>query len=75
MEFAGEGLETVSFDAFDRCDRCGHQALALARKPGFSDLLFCAHHHRDHEDALITSGWAVVFDHSTYEGYKQPVTA
>jgi len=73
MEFTDNRLETASFDAYDRCDRCGSQALALARKTGFTDLLFCGHHHRTHEDALITSGWAVVFDHSTYEGYRQPV--
>lgn len=63
----------VTFNAYDRCDRCGSQALACASKPEFEDLLFCGHHHRMHEDALITSGWAVVFDHAEYERYRQPV--
>ena len=52
----------VSFTALDRCDRCGAQAYVQASKEGFSELLFCKHHSRRHEDALLTSGWTVVED-------------
>lgn len=66
-------VELVSFSALDRCDRCGSQALAIARKEGLADLLFCNHHRRRHEDALITQGFEVVFDAATYESYREPV--
>ncbi len=36
----------------DRCDRCGAQAFVRATLRGGLDLLFCAHHWRDNEDAL-----------------------
>ncbi|YAL84476.1 DUF7455 domain-containing protein [Dermacoccaceae bacterium W4C1] len=36
----------------DRCDRCGAQAFIRARLSGGSDLLFCAHHGREHLAAL-----------------------
>lgn len=66
-------VETVSFTAHDRCDRCGSQALMVAEKDGNADLLFCAHHTRRHEDALLAQGWTVTFDQATYESYRQPV--
>ena len=66
-------VETVSFTAHDRCDRCGSQALSVARKAGRSDLLFCGHHNREHEPELLTQGWEVIFDAATYESYRQPV--
>ena len=62
-------VETQSFTANDRCDRCRSQALSVARKAGREDLLFCAHHKTRHEDALITQGWTVVFDAETYDSY------
>lgn len=73
MKFSGDALEAISFDATDRCDRCGSQALALARKTGFADLLFCGHHHRDHSDALIEDSWTVIFDEATWNSYTEPV--
>ncbi|WP_149204622.1 DUF7455 domain-containing protein [Actinotalea subterranea] len=42
----------------DRCDSCGAQAYVRATihtADGLS-LLFCGHHFRDHELALLTSG-------------------
>ncbi|MDE9366780.1 hypothetical protein PZ938_14290 [Luteipulveratus sp. YIM 133132] len=36
----------------DRCDRCGAQAFIRARLTGGSELLFCAHHGREHLDKL-----------------------
>jgi len=34
--------------AADRCDRCGAQAYILARLTSGGELLFCAHHGREH---------------------------
>lgn len=46
--------------ALDRCDRCGAQAYirAVLQKSG-KDLLFCAHHAREHEGKLksLVSIW------------------
>jgi hypothetical protein len=32
----------------ERCDRCGARAAVRAVLPGGADLLFCAHHGRQH---------------------------
>lgn len=48
--------DTVGMDtkltASDRCDRCGAQAYMRVTLPSLSELLFCAHHAREHGDAL-----------------------
>jgi hypothetical protein len=36
----------------ERCDRCGARAAIRATLPGGSDLVFCAHHGRQHADRL-----------------------
>jgi hypothetical protein len=36
----------------DRCDRCGAQAYIRARLVSGGELLFCAHHGRQHLPAL-----------------------
>lgn len=36
----------------DRCDRCGAQAFVRARLAGGFELLFCAHHGREHIEKL-----------------------
>jgi hypothetical protein len=36
----------------DRCDRCGARAAVRAVLPGGSDLVFCAHHGRQHVSRL-----------------------
>jgi hypothetical protein len=38
--------------AMDRCDRCGAQAFVRALLPNGLELLFCAHHSRQHSSAL-----------------------
>ena len=38
--------------AADRCDRCGAQAYIRARLISGGELLFCAHHGREHLPAL-----------------------
>ncbi len=55
-------LELVEFSATDRCDRCGAKAHHLARKPGFSDLLFCGHHIRRLTESLLDKNWNIISD-------------
>jgi hypothetical protein len=38
--------------AVDRCDRCGAQAYLRVELDGGGELLFCAHHARQHGDKL-----------------------
>jgi hypothetical protein len=38
--------------AVDRCDRCGAQAYLRVELAGGGELLFCAHHGREHGDKL-----------------------
>lgn len=38
--------------AADRCDRCGAKAYVRARLHAGGELLFCAHHGREHIPAL-----------------------
>jgi hypothetical protein len=51
-ETADEGL-AGALTAMDRCDRCGAQAYVRALLPNCLELLFCAHHSRQHLSALI----------------------
>jgi len=43
---------TKPLNAMDVCDRCGATAYVRVRLPGSGELLFCAHHNRQHADAL-----------------------
>jgi len=36
----------------DVCDRCGARAYVRVLLPGSAELLFCAHHARQHAEAL-----------------------
>lgn len=36
----------------ERCDRCGARAAVRAVLPGGADLLFCAHHGRQHAEKI-----------------------
>ena len=38
--------------AVDRCDRCGAQAYLRVMIRGGGELLFCAHHAREHGEKL-----------------------
>ncbi len=40
--------------ASDRCDRCGAQAYLRVELASGSELLFCAHHAREHGEKLRT---------------------
>ncbi|SDR84728.1 DUF7455 domain-containing protein [Microlunatus soli] len=45
-------IEDAALTAADRCDRCGAQAYVRVTLPGGSQLLFCAHHGKEHADKL-----------------------
>ncbi|WP_248582035.1 hypothetical protein [Nocardioides sp. InS609-2] len=42
----------AALSAADRCDRCGAQAYLRVELQSGGELLFCAHHAREHADAL-----------------------
>ncbi len=41
-----------ALSAADRCDRCGAQAYLRVELRSGGELLFCAHHAREHGDKL-----------------------
>jgi hypothetical protein len=43
---------TTPMNAMNRCDRCGAQAYVRVLLYSRQDLLFCAHHYRQHAPAL-----------------------
>jgi hypothetical protein len=43
---------TRPLTALDLCDRCGAQAYVRVLLPNSGELLFCAHHGREHAEAL-----------------------
>src|SRR6266700_7373237 len=47
-----DGALAWALTAMDRCDRCGAQAYVRALLPNGLELLFCAHHNRQHSSAL-----------------------
>ena len=49
---AGAQARSRWLTAVDRCDRCGAQAYVRVLLPGALELLFCAHHNRQHSSAL-----------------------
>ena len=42
----------AALTAADRCDRCGAQAYLRVELESGGELLFCAHHAREHGDKL-----------------------
>lgn len=44
--------QLTGLSAVDRCDRCGAQAYVRVELAGGAELLFCAHHAKQHEDKL-----------------------
>ncbi len=45
-------IEGSALSAADRCDRCGAQAYVRVTLVSGFDLLFCAHHSKEHADKL-----------------------
>jgi hypothetical protein len=59
-------MTTLVLTTADRCDRCGARAYVLVGvsvpEGGNHELLFCAHHYRQHENQLLFSGARVLLD-------------
>jgi hypothetical protein len=55
-------LAPAALTAADRCDRCSAQAYVRATLHAGGELLFCAHHGREHIPAL--AGLAEIHDES-----------
>ncbi len=45
-------IETAALNSADRCDRCGAQAYVRVTMASGFELLFCAHHGKEHADKL-----------------------
>jgi hypothetical protein len=61
-------METRTLTAVDRCDKCAAQAYVAFKIVGM-ELLFCAHHAREHGDALLAKGAVKTVDNTaTLEG-------
>lgn len=45
-------VEDAALTAADRCDRCGAQAYVRVTLQTGGELLFCAHHSKEHADRL-----------------------
>ncbi|MGI8769788.1 MAG: DUF7455 domain-containing protein [Propionibacteriaceae bacterium] len=41
-------IEDTALTASDRCDRCGAQAYVRVTLQGGGQLMFCAHHSKEH---------------------------
>jgi hypothetical protein len=61
-------LAATPLSAADRCDRCGARAYLRAVLPSGSELLFCAHHAREHAAALRTVAIEIQDDTERLEG-------
>ncbi|MBS44106.1 MAG: hypothetical protein CMH83_13265 [Nocardioides sp.] len=59
--------------AEDRCDRCGAQAYLRVELQSGGELLFCAHHAREHSDALKEVASTVVDE--THKLHGTPAAA
>ncbi|MFT4262761.1 MAG: hypothetical protein QM572_05225 [Nocardioides sp.] len=59
--------------AADRCDRCGAQAYLRVELQSGGELLFCAHHAREHGDKIKELA-ANVTDETHKLTEKRPVT-
>ncbi len=44
--------QPAALTAVDRCDRCGAQAYLRVELQSGGELLFCAHHAREHGDKI-----------------------
>ncbi len=63
----------ASLTAEDRCDRCGAQAYLRVELASGGELLFCAHHAREHGDKLKQV--AIVVHDETHKLASTPAVA
>jgi hypothetical protein len=64
---------SASLSAADRCDRCGAQAYLRVELQSGGELLFCAHHAREHGEKLREIAARVVDE--TTKLSRTPATA
>lgn len=64
-------LANETLTAADRCDRCGAQAYLRVRLTSGGELLFCAHHGREHSVKLREVAAAVTDETSRLTGSSQ----
>ncbi len=64
---------TAALSAVDRCDRCGAQAYLRVELQSGGELLFCAHHAREHGDKIKELA-ANVVDETHKLTEKRPIT-
>ena len=63
----------AALSAADRCDRCGAQAYLKVELLSGGELLFCAHHAREHGEALKALAGTVIDE--THRLAETPATA
>lgn len=63
---------STSLTAEDRCDRCGAQAYLRVELASGLDLLFCAHHAREHGNKLREVATTVVDETHKLGGSSTP---
>jgi hypothetical protein len=63
----------AALTAGDRCDRCGAQAYLRVELQSGGELLFCAHHAREHGDKLREVASTVVDE--THKLTRTPASA
>ncbi|TIC85416.1 hypothetical protein [Nocardioides sp. GY 10127] len=61
-----------SLTAADRCDRCGAQAYLRVELQSGGELLFCAHHAREHGDKIKAMAATVVDETHKLTGTQAP---
>lgn len=59
---------SAALTAADRCDRCGAQAYLRVELASGLELLFCAHHGREHDEKLREVAVSVVDETHKLEG-------
>ncbi len=64
---------TAALTAADRCDRCGAQAYLRVELQSGGELLFCAHHAREHGDKLKEIAAKVVDETHKLSGTPAPL--
>lgn len=62
-----------ALSAADRCDRCGAQAYLKVELLSGGELMFCAHHAREHGDALKPLASAIHDETNRLEQKPEPV--
>lgn len=65
---------STTMTAEDRCDRCGAQAYLRVELQSGGELLFCAHHAREHGDKLKQIAATVVDETHKLAPTNKPVT-